>query len=602
MAAAVPIAGSSSWPLQATAPDGPATPLRPESAAVLAERCATVEQLLVGHCGQAEQLAAQLSDLHAVTRRLVAELAAIARTEVRSSRQEGLVDALGLHVADATSKDLPGMLRDEGPAQAERTTGRELPGIPVVQPIREAPMEPACRNRRESADSTQGHHQDRRESSNSISQLSRKVSTHLNFRTKSGHIFADSEQMKEQVLMDLTEEAPDISAYYRKVGWCQRVARSQAFESFSLAVICINAVWIGVEIDLNHANVLSKANPVFQAAAHSFCVFFVLELYVRVMAFESKRHALKDRWLLFDAFLVVMMVFETWVMLLAFSVGSTFSTANLNVLAVFRVLRLLRVLRLARVLREMDELLVMVRAIAIAFRAISIVLVLLGLLIYMGAIVFRVLLEDTALGARRFGTLPAAMGTLLLEATLSGTRGGPVIREATSEHIFYGFLILVFVLVANITMMGVLGGLLVQTVKTVAEVEKEEAQVKRVARKMDELWADIVRGETRTDSICEGQLKNFLRKRRDLPKKLQDVGVDVEALVSASGFIFDQHEGQLGKPQLKRMVLDLRGKNAAKVKDHVETRRFVAMAFKRSGCRTSQTDGSRPSAASVELA
>uniref|UniRef100_A0A7S0B7Y5 Ion transport domain-containing protein n=1 Tax=Pyrodinium bahamense TaxID=73915 RepID=A0A7S0B7Y5_9DINO len=207
----------------------------------------------------------------------------------------------------------------------------------------------------------------------------------------------------------------------------------------------------------------------------------------------------------------------------------------------------------------------------------------------MGAIVFRVLAEHSTWGATHFPTIPKALETLLLKVTLSGTKGGPVIADGWDENFFFGFLLLVFSLVANVTIMGVLGGLLVQTVKTVAEVEKEESQVKSMRLSMDNLWEDLVKGQADTASICERQLRQNL-KRTHIVKALQGIGVDLEGLVNASGFVFEQHEGHLSKPQFKRMLMDQRGKNAAKVKDHVETRRFIDMMFKRNGRKTTKTD------------
>merc|ERR1711933_278163 len=92
----------------------------------------------------------------------------------------------------------------------------------------------------------------------------------------------------------------------------------------------------------------------------------------------------------------------------------------------------------------------------------------------MGAIGFRVLLENTPMGNERFETVTQAMGTLLLDCALSGTKGGPLIREAYQEHPIYSLFMFFFALLANVTMMGVVGGLLVQTIKKVAEVEEVE--------------------------------------------------------------------------------------------------------------------------------
>ena len=70
------------------------------------------------------------------------------------------------------------------------------------------------------------------------------------------------------------------------------------------------------------------------------------------------------------------------------------------------------------------------------------------------------------------------MGTLLLDAVMSGQRGTAsghcklcadartaVIREVYEVHLAYAAMLFVFVLMTNVTMMGVLAGLLVKMVR-----------------------------------------------------------------------------------------------------------------------------------------
>merc|ERR1711879_585928 len=118
--------------------------------------------------------------------------------------------------------------------------------------------------------------------------------------------------------------------------------------------------------------------------------------------------------------------------------------------------------------------------------------------------------------------------------------------------------------------------------------------VKSMANHVEELWDLIVEhDEDNDDMISETELRKLLMSKTTA-RVMQKMGVDVEGLVNVSGFIFEQNNGKLTKQQFLRMVLDLRGKNDAKVKDHVETRKFVRaqvfglesrMAYLRSGLR-----------------
>lgn len=398
----------------------------------------------------------------------------------------------------------------------------------------------------------------------------------LKGKTGRSCIFADTEQLKEQIQQHLTEDQFDITMYYRKTGFCQAVARNPVFENVSLLVVAISSIWIGVDIDLDNSVVLWEAAPVFQVMAHSFCVFFCGELLIRVSAFEDKRNCLKVPPLMFDALLVVFTVLETWVFaLVAHATSEKPQTGNMRFFVVFRVMRLLRTLRLGRVVRALPELMVIVRGISIASRAIVIVLMLLVVVIYVFAICFTVLFDGTPLGAARFSRIGHSMGTLLLDGTLSGSKGAPVIREAYEEHPLYAVAFIAFVLLSNVTIMGVLAGMLVQTVKTVAEVEREEAYVSKTTDVMNDLWEKAIGYDIDGDRSIDEEELTALIADKDVARILSKIGVDLEGLVNVSGFIFQQHEGKLSRPQFKRMILGLRGKQVAKVKDHVETRKFM---------------------------
>merc|ERR1712079_517348 len=74
------------------------------------------------------------------------------------------------------------------------------------------------------------------------------------------------------------------------------------------------------------------------------------------------------------------MVVETWLLSIAISIFELqMSSHNFRLLTVFRIARLVRVFRLAKLFRFMPELLVIIRGIGIAMRAIWLVFALLGI-------------------------------------------------------------------------------------------------------------------------------------------------------------------------------------------------------------------------------
>merc|ERR1712196_432020 len=125
--------------------------------------------------------------------------------------------------------------------------------------------------------------------------------------------------------------------------------------------------------------------------------------------------------------------------------------------------------------------------------------------------------------------------------------------------------------------MGVLVGVLVQTVRTVTEVEKELSQLQRVENQMEALLdslgdhMDDADGTQYFDAIAlEGVLADA-----STHELLKNIDVDPYGLIDVCGFLLEANGWRLTREQFKQMVLDLRGKNTAKVKDHIETRKFV---------------------------
>ncbi|CAL1157453.1 unnamed protein product [Cladocopium goreaui] len=140
-----------------------------------------------------------------------------------------------------------------------------------------------------------------------------------------------------------------------------RLARNPFFERISLTMIYFNAVWLAVDIEFNDSDLVMFSSPVFIVAEVVFSVYFTAEVIVRYMLYTSTMKAFKDLWFLFDFFLVIMMVSETWIVpVFVLIMDSNSEGSNLSrtvsVLRVARALRVLRTARIVRVARYMPEL------------------------------------------------------------------------------------------------------------------------------------------------------------------------------------------------------------------------------------------------------
>merc|ERR1719387_2863508 len=114
-------------------------------------------------------------------------------------------------------------------------------------------------------------------------------------------MFVDAEAMKEKLREDLLKPQYDVQDFYWKDGHFQEIATSIRFENITLSVIGLNALWIWIDTDYNHAETIATADVGFALVENCFCAFFTSELFIRFTAFENKRNCARDAWFVFDA-------------------------------------------------------------------------------------------------------------------------------------------------------------------------------------------------------------------------------------------------------------------------------------------------------------
>jgi hypothetical protein len=158
-------------------------------------------------------------------------------------------------------------------------------------------------------------------------------------------------------------------------------------------VICINAIWFGIEADYRQHADLYDAHPVFIASSNFFCAYFTGEWLVRILAFEKKQNAFKDGWLIFDTFLVATMVLDVWGVMVALKLFTNVHGAKLPTQP-FRILRLFKLTRMARLMKVFPELVIMIKGLGRAMRAIASSFLLVTVMTYVWGIILHMLLMD----------------------------------------------------------------------------------------------------------------------------------------------------------------------------------------------------------------
>jgi len=398
-------------------------------------------------------------------------------------------------------------------------------------------------------------------------------------QVKKQGMFAEEDAMKEKVRQAIARPEYNVVNFYHSTGFCQLIARSQLFEYLTLAMIMINAIWTAVDAEFNTGDVVSATPRLFQVADNVFCVYFTIELLIRVLAFREKRNVLRDTWVTFDFILVIVMIGETWVMPLLVLVTSDFDPGWLSNALLLRLLRLVRVTRMARLvklLRCVPELIVVVKGIGVALRSVTYTWLLLVGIVYIFAIAFRQATFQTGLGEKYFDGVFPAMLTLLLKGALPDL--ADFVDEVSQQDTGLAILLMIFIFLVSLTVMNMLIGILVDVVSLVSKVENYELHVAFVKHKLLGMLEVTGVDEDHNQCISRKEFENIL-VRPEAARVLQDLGVDPVGLVDFTDFIFEEQD-ELTFVKFMEVVLALRGSNTATVRDIVDMRKWAAGEFK----------------------
>jgi voltage-gated sodium channel len=349
------------------------------------------------------------------------------------------------------------------------------------------------------------------------------------------------------------EEVYDVANFYWETGISQEIARHDTFIYVTLAVISLNAVYLGINADHNKADLLLDADIGFFICENLFCVFFTFELAIRFLAFEQKMDCLKDGWFKFDSFLVFLMVAETW-FVPYIPTGSSAPPPT----GPIRLLRLLRLSRLVRLLRSLPDLVVIVKGMYSAFRAVGSSLLMICMLIYLFAIIMHMLLAEDEATASHFETLPRCMWTLLMDGTFLNDVGGvmgKLIHRGEPNCVIASILFMIFVLLAALTVMNMLIGILCEVVSGVAASEKEEA-AGRVMR--ETILMELKKFDDGDGLIDEDEVNELMADPRSI-EVLDALGIDISFLQGLQVMTYEEPGVSFPMKTIIEQMLSCRG-------------------------------------------
>jgi voltage-gated sodium channel len=366
---------------------------------------------------------------------------------------------------------------------------------------------------------------------------------------------------------DMSKPHYSVEYYYHEKGIAQKLARSDRFINVTLCVIVANAVYLGIDQDWNKADDITQTHPFFVACDNLFCGYFTVELMVRFFAFKRKVDCVRDGWFRFDTFMVLLMVFETWVMM---PMQLIMQSGKVSIpVEPFRLLRLLRLTRMARLMRSLPELVTMIKGMMMSSRAVGSSLLMVGCLVYIFAIILNLVLgqddglNDQLLGdvGLKFDSVTRCMWTLTIAGTLLLDGSGDVLTTLMYTPNFRCrvacMVFMLFILLASITVLNMLIGVLCEVVSQVARNEKDEAAIRLVK---DSILMDLLKFDDGDGLITHEELMKVMNDR-DSKKVLSSLNVDRLFLLELMQNNYTKPDSKMTIKEIMELMIQCRGDN-----------------------------------------
>jgi len=293
----------------------------------------------------------------------------------------------------------------------------------------------------------------------------------------------------------------------------------QRFESFMMAVICVNAVLMWLELDYPCA--------AWFWVEHILLAIYTFELTMR-MAMDGCAFWYNDEchWHILDFVIVSLGILEEWMLpifrlIQTMIVGHTVeeNTAFTHIVSVLRVIRVARVLRLARLLRAVKPLYKLMNGVVESLQSITWVMVLTFLLLYSCAIMFTTLVGEGYIfsgdvpGAAEeyYGTVFRSMLSLFKLMNDDQSMVEPILSTVVGRLLFC-----VFMMLSNWMMLAVLTSVISDnmmrgshSLELKEQEDKREKDTAMKKRHLTELFQQI--DQDKSGCISETELGALLQ-------------------------------------------------------------------------------------------
>ncbi|CAJ1454819.1 unnamed protein product, partial [Effrenium voratum] len=296
----------------------------------------------------------------------------------------------------------------------------------------------------------------------------------------------DAEQARAQRKVVVSDEGPGMNR-------CEKMTTYPSFDLFFAAVILLNAVFIGIDVQvLLQQPPGSWGEALSQVVGKVFTVLFSCELIIR-MAAQGKTYFTNSdwRWNWLD-FVIVVTSWGEWALSLYFELtvhteGFERFTgmSGLRMLRIIRITRLVKIARLARVLRFIMALRTLTQSILYTLKSLIWAMVLLMLIVYTFAVLFTQVVNDymndpdssmtdreRVAGEEYFGSLLQAMLSLYMSIA-GGVSWEVVVLPLRAVSIFWVVIFLFYIAFASLAVLNVITGVFCQSAIDAAQSDHD---------------------------------------------------------------------------------------------------------------------------------
>jgi hypothetical protein len=198
---------------------------------------------------------------------------------------------------------------------------------------------------------------------------------------------------------------------------------------------------------------------------------------------------------------------------------------------------------------------------------------LLMILIYIFGIAFTSILKDSDVGKASFPRVLYSMHSLLMHGAFCDDLTG-IMTELIKESYIALTLMYILILLAAVTVMNMLIGILCEVITAVADAEREAIQLGFVKETLQRCLAAGV--DKNDDGLIDQEEFLAMLQNQDAIEALTEIDVDVVSIYDYIHVLFEEgQDSNMPFPEFIDMLLKLRGGNAATVKDLVDLRKWL---------------------------